>query len=130
MELSHKYFMRLNFYFLNKSRNLATLDSYIFCPDKFCVLNLLSMVKEQEIEPFQSELSPFQKYWTVLCFSLFYIIASSFHLPRCLERRKNLAPNRIIEFMVQLNVKTTCIYKQLLKSASSISLLNGNPSCI
>ena len=32
--------------------------------------------------------------------------------------------------MVQLNVKKTCIYKQLFKSANSISLSNGNPSCI
>ena len=31
--------------------------------------------------------------------------------------------------MVQFNVKTTCIYKQLFKSANSISLSNDNPSC-
>ena len=32
--------------------------------------------------------------------------------------------------MIQLNVKTTCLNKQLFKSANSISLANGNPSCI
>ena len=35
-----------------------------------------------------------------------------------------------MQFMVQLNVKTTYIYKQLFKSANSISLSNGNPSYI
>ena len=32
--------------------------------------------------------------------------------------------------MLQFNVKTTCIYKQLLKSPYSISLSNVNPICI
>ena len=52
----------------------------------------------------------------------------TFHVKGSTSKRSLLVYNPCLTVYTN-KCKTTCIYKQLFKSASSISLSNGNPSC-